>query len=126
MPSHLNAVSEKQESSSDDEYLYNLDNKPKVKKSPSVTVKVGHVPIVMIVDTGASTDIMDETTFTNIICSSKIELQPTSKSIFAFGSQEQLTLFGLFDKTVMSVLKGNHGSSLLSYQTAFKEIKRLY
>ena len=81
----------------------------------------------MIVDTGASTDIMDETTFTKVNCSSKIELQPTSKSIIAYGSQEQLTVLGQFDTTItfgdksvfltISVLKGNY-RSLLSYQTA--------
>ena len=113
---------------SDDEYLYTLDQDSMTNsKTPLVNVEVNGVPIEMIVDTGALTDILDEDSFTKINQCQTIELQPPTKRIFAYGSQSQLTVLGKFDVAVefenncttstIHVLQGNHGS-LLSYKTA--------
>ena len=68
--------------SSDDEYLYTLDQDSAMNsKTPLVNVKVNGVPIEMIVDTGASTDILDEDSFTKIMQCQTIELQPPTKRI---------------------------------------------
>ena len=80
----------------------------------------------MIIDTGASTDILNA--FTKVNPANQITLNPPTKRIFAYGAEsQQLTVLGQFrmpietgGKTVVStihVLRGNHGS-LLSYETA--------
>ena len=81
----------------------------------------------MIVDMGASTDILDEATFEKVNHLKHIELQPPTKRLFAYGSESQLKVLGKFEATIefkgcchtstIHVLKGNHGS-LLSYKTA--------
>ena len=81
----------------------------------------------MIVDTGASTDILDENTFFKIKQQKNIKLQTPTKCIFAYGSHSQLTVLGTFATEIkfkkncctssIHMLQGNHGS-LLSYKTA--------
>ena len=51
----------KEESDSDDEYVYSTGNDQ--SKIPKVTVRINSVDVSMIVDTGASTDIIDEDAF---------------------------------------------------------------
>ena len=115
---------EESDSSSDDEYLYSTGtNKSKI---PTVVVKINNVDIKMIIDTGASIDIVDETAFKHIN-QDNITLQPSSKRLLAYGSKTQLMSRGQFQgtisfqnqqcNTVLHVLKGSHGS-LLSYKTA--------
>ena len=72
-------------SSSDDEYLYTTGQ----DRSKIPTVQ-------MIVDTGASTDILDEETF-NKVNQRNIVLHPTTKRLFAYGSTTQLYTLGQFD-----------------------------
>ena len=112
-------------SSSDEEYLYST-SKDK-SKVPTVTVKINNVETEMIVDTGASTDILDENTFRQINRDNDIVLQPTTKRLFAYGSTSQLPTLGQFNGKIsfednrqsvpIHVLQGSHGS-LLSYKTA--------
>lgn len=81
----------------------------------------------MMVDTGASTDILDEETFAKIAKSSKIQLQEASARIFTYGSTSQLKVLGKFKADMeargntvtatVHVLEGAHGS-LLGYTTA--------
>ena len=91
---------------------------------PKITVTVNGIPISMIVDTGASTNIMDESTFAKL---QSIELQSTSSRIFAYGSESQLSVLGKFQanieacgnavNTTVHVVQGEYGS-LMSYETA--------
>ena len=72
-------------------------------------------------------DILDESTFHKVNHNKEIALQPTTKRLFAYGSNEQLAMIGQFSGTIsfqdqqhespIHVLKGNDGS-LLSYKTA--------
>ena len=48
------------QSESDDEYLFTLTTKK--NKSPAVEVKINNCPVQMILDTGASTNIVDQAT----------------------------------------------------------------
>ena len=110
--SSVRQISQDQSSpSSDDEYLYTLDQDSTTNsKTPLVNVKVNGVHIEMIVDTGASTDILDEDSFAKINQCQTIELQPPTKRIFAYGSQSQLTVLGKFDAAVE--FENNHTTSL--------------
>ena len=114
-------------SSSDDEYLYTLEHARPSAKTPTVQIQIEGFTVDMIVDTGASVDILDEATFNKINRSNKIQLQPPTKRLFAYGSKSQLTVVGKFDATLafkgnrststVYVLPGNNGS-LLGHKTA--------
>ena len=115
------------DSSTDDEYLYTLGNDLQITKTPEVQIQVNGIPVKMIVDTGASTDIIDEATFAKLNQGKKIALESSAKCVFAYGSKSQLSIVGKFEadltfkkkqmQSTIHVLKGNHGS-LLSYKTA--------
>ena len=115
------------ESSSDDEYLYILSQDACGSRIPTMSVIINEIPVDMIIDTGASIDILDETAYCKVNYSGKITLQPSTKRLFAYGSKSQLHVIGSFEATItcrnnctastLHVLEGSHGS-LLSYSTA--------
>ena len=90
-------------------------------------VKLNNVRVKMLIDTGASINIIDEKTFAYITQFKPISLQRAHTKIFAYGSKQQLPILGKFDIVVESkkritvagidVVNGN-SDSLLSYQTA--------
>ena len=92
-----------------------------------MSVQVNGTKIEVIVDTGASTDIVDEATFSTVNQLQNIQLQTSTKRLFVYSSDSQLKVLGKFDAIItfknrsqiskIHVLQGNHGS-LLSYQTA--------
>ena len=112
---HINQVQEEAPSSSDDEYLYTMNYDSNAPKIPKVSVKINNV-VEMITDTGTTTDILNEATYRNIRQEDS-ELQPTTKRLFAYGSDSQLIILGKFDSTVTS--KTSTRSSLF---TLYKEI----
>ena len=54
---------DEQESSSDDEYIYTLGHKPGKMQVPETNVEINGIKMKIMIDTGASTDIIDETAF---------------------------------------------------------------
>ena len=78
---------------------------------PSVNVKVCNVKVKMIIDTGASINIINEKTFAHISKSTPISLKQTRTKLFAYGSTEQLPVIGKF---VAILEKKNASQSLLS------------
>lgn len=114
------------ESSSDDEYLYALNQNRTRSSIPQVTVHINKISVDMIVDTGASIDILDEDTYNKVNHDNTLTLQPSTKRLFAYGSTSQLNVLGCFTTNItvkaskkavtFHVLEGNHGS-LLSYTT---------
>ena len=55
---------------------------------------------MLIVDTGASMDVLDESAFQTINRNKEIALTPTTKRLFAYGSTDQLATIGQFDGTI--------------------------
>ena len=113
-------------SGSDDEFLFTCVES-KLPKMPSVNVKVSNVKVKMIIDTGASINIIDEKTYAHISKSTPISLKRTRTWFHhGYGSTEQLPVIGQFEAiletkkritvSTIHVVKGNCGS-LLSYQT---------
>ena len=127
-----------EESSSDDEYLYSLGEgkhyttKSKVK-SPKIIVKIRDTPTEVMIDTGASVDIIDEDAFSRLQNNSSkksrppISLRKTKTKVYGFGAGKPLPIIGRFDveiessscivPTTVYVMQGKFGS-LLSYETA--------
>ncbi len=80
----------------------------------------------MIIDTGASLDIIDETTLRKLEAKQKIQLSRATKKLFACGSEEHLPLLWKCATKIetkdeitdacLYVAKGDFGS-LMSYNT---------
>ena len=110
---------------SDDEFLFPLASTS--TKTPIVKVKINDQPVKMLLDTGASTNILDKATFDKLSAIKPIALTKSPVKIVAYGSQSPLPVVGKFDATIESkrnisvspiyVLEGSAGS-LLSYNTA--------
>ena len=99
------------------------------RRVPETHVEIKGVTVKMMIDTGASTDIIDEEAFQTICQSQATQLEEDTCRIFAYGSQSRLTTLGKFNAdivangkratTTIHVLQGTHGS-LLSFATASK------
>jgi len=105
------------------EYLFHVNHQS--SKQPQVTVKVNNDNLNFVIDSGASVNILDESSF------SKLRPQPSLKraqsNIYTYGAKSPLSLKGSFHAAVESndrvteaqifVAAGNSGN-LLSYKTA--------
>ncbi|CAB3998121.1 uncharacterized protein K02A2.6-like, partial [Paramuricea clavata] len=114
-------------SSSEDEFIFTLKPTCRDKTTPQVQISVNTTPINMVIDTGASIDIIDELAFNTLQKQRPIALQRSKTRIFAYGATNQLPVMGQFRATLecltgatttqVHVIKRNFGC-LLSYQTA--------
>ena len=95
---------------------------------PKTTMKVGNYQLRVIIDSGASVNVIDKKDFDRLVQQNKeIMLRRTNTKIFAYGAEQPLPLVGAFDATVESVtcstvaifyvVSGNYGS-LLGHETA--------
>ena len=68
-------IQDEDDSSSDEEYVYTLGHKPGMMRVPETNVEIDGVTMKMMIDTGASTDIIDETAFEKIkrTCATQLE-----------------------------------------------------
>ena len=118
-----------EESSSDGEYIFTLGQETGKTGVPETSVKVNGVLTKMMIDTGASTDVLDEAAFQKIDQVQPIQLADVTYPIFPYGSQSRLRVLGKFKANITAngkqitanthVLEGTHGS-LLSFATASK------
>ena len=72
------------ESSSDEEGIFTIGNGKDKMKVPITDVEVNDVTVKMMIDTGASTDIIDEPTYQHIKQTSLLTLEPDHCQIFAW------------------------------------------
>ena len=116
-PSSANQMASKPgkaDSSSDDEYLYVMSQDKSAPKIPTVSVTINEIPIDMMIDTGASIDIMDKTAYKKTNHDGQITLQPSTKRLFAYEFQSQLHVLDSFDATTVS--QSNTVRQLLHYR----------
>ena len=150
---HLNAVNQEpgadpvntSDSDSDSEYAFTLKteqatdknrhntdihnvNKPKLAKDlPMSTVSIGSARMKVLIDSGASVNILSSQDFDTVNKAKRITLRPTKLKLHAFGSKSPVQLCGKFDTVVETkskmtvatfyVTKQNSGS-LLSCATS--------
>jgi hypothetical protein len=74
------------ESSSEDEFIFTLKPTCRDKTTPQVQISVNTTPINMVIDTGASIDIIDELAFNTLRKQRPIALQRSKTRIFAYGA----------------------------------------
>ena len=106
-----------------EEYLYTV-SRPKASL-PHAKIKVSDCNIQVMLDSGASVNIIDETTYQKLKC--KPPLTKSTVPIFPYGSRTPLPAVGKFASLVESklrftnatfhVLQGSNGN-LLGYDTA--------
>jgi len=109
--------------------MYAMNIESPASKSPTVLIQISGIAVNMIIDTGASIDILNEATYKKVHKHNNILLTPSQKPLFAYGSATLLKVLGSFRSLIsiddaqcvstFRVLEGNH-SSLLSYAKAAK------
>ena len=116
-------------SSSEDEYIYTAKTYPRNTSKTNLTVKlkINRTNLRALVDTGASINIIDETTFQNLCKQKPIQLRRSKARVYTYASQAPLPMMGVFEEIVESknkmttakfhVAKGN-GGNLLCPETA--------
>ena len=126
-----NEVEDHTESDSDttdneNEYLFSTRTAQNNCKLPHAKISVDGFPLDMIIDTGASINVMDEQTFSKL--KPKPALRHDETKIITYGSTARIPCVGKFQATFSSasktkqkctvhVVKGDYGS-LISYDTA--------
>uniref|UniRef100_A0A7M5UIV2 CCHC-type domain-containing protein n=1 Tax=Clytia hemisphaerica TaxID=252671 RepID=A0A7M5UIV2_9CNID len=117
---------DEEDSDSDDDYVFHIDNPPKLKP-PLFPINIDGHTVNILIDSGASVNILDEPTFKAM--RSKPHLDQTNIRIFTFQANNPLNTVGKFTanvstpsqnssvKAMFVVVKGR-GGSLLSRQTA--------
>ena len=114
---------------SDEEYVYVYTiNYQENKKPPMCQLQINGTTLEMMIDSGASVNLLDGTSFQRINSSGNENLKPTHTKIYSSGCETPLPLLGTFTTTVKSsnastsaplLVKGKNGN-LLSYHTAQK------
>ena len=87
---------------SDDDNCFTLSYSTPVK-SPETQISIGDTKVIVLVDSGASVNIVHQNTF-NLIQKSNnsIQLVPTKAKIRAYGSEDPIELVGQFKTTIQS------------------------
>ena len=108
----------------DEEYAFVLEEQ-RLKKLPYAQVVINGFPVNMLIDTGASVNILDEQTFRGF--PEPIDLNRSHTTIHSYASPTPIKIMGHFEgqvrhkqntvKAVFHVAKGDKGS-LLSFVTA--------
>ncbi|KAK3092635.1 hypothetical protein FSP39_005203 [Pinctada imbricata] len=113
-------------SSSEDDYVFKVNEPVKASKHPYVNIELCNTKISMLVDTGATVNIISNKLYKTL--KSKLKLQSSSKKLYGY-DQKEVDIEGCFEtqityasksttcNTIIYVAKGDNGS-LLSYQTA--------
>ena len=89
-------------SSALEEYLFALTPNSDNQKALIVAIKLNDIPIKNMVDTGASIDIIDESTYVMMQQSKPFCHSRPSTRIFAYGSTTQFPVLGKFNGTLES------------------------
>lgn len=110
------------------EYVYTVNHQE--NRTPLICqLQINGKSVEMMIDSGASVNLLDEITFERINSHGNESLRPTNTKIYSYGSETPLPLLGTLTTTVKSsnastpaqllVVKGENGN-LLSYHTAQK------
>ena len=76
----------------DEDYIFNVGT----KSEPDVNIKIEGKTVKFLRDTGASVNIIDQATYTELKKQVNIKLHPTKARIFSYGAREAIKLEGVF------------------------------
>ena len=77
---------------SEEEYIFQVRN----KQQTDITIRVDGQPVGVLIDSGASVNIVDKKTLEELKKHIKIKLYPTKTKIFAYDSTKPIALDGIF------------------------------
>eukprot|EP00794_Sanderia_malayensis_P011546 gene11546-12741_t len=132
---NVRAVTQQHENVTEDEededrYLYTIRDPKRSKKSPMCEIDIDETRVKVMIDSGSTVNVIDETTFKKINNASRKRLKPTNHRIYAYGNDAPLPLSGTFEailkskdrvqtNAIMHVVSGNYGN-LLGLDTALE------
>ena len=112
--------------SDSDEYVFGCQDKPPKQESkrPTSRVKLQNSHLTVLVDSGASCNVMDKRTFDNL--HTKPQLKRATTKLYSYGITQPLKLYGQFNTVIEShtcytnatFYVANGDNTLLSYETA--------
>lgn len=121
---HVNSIPEESEDSSEDEYTYGINVVGKQNKVPTTQIKINNATCKLLIDTGASVNILDDETYKNI---GSPKLTKSNPKLMPYGGNQPLKVRGQCSVTVETknkytcqtfyVVPGSYGS-LLGFKTA--------
>ena len=100
--------------SDDDEYVFTLNDPKNSEQQTSVTITVHGTEIPVIIDSGASVNVLDKNTFHRIYNGPKgsIKLSDSRVKLFSYGVVTPLPVLGKFDAIVtIPAVSGETASS---------------
>ncbi|KAK3720930.1 hypothetical protein QZH41_014537, partial [Actinostola sp. cb2023] len=95
-----------QDDDEDELYAYTIGSNARNKKSPMCQLQVDGRKIQLMIDSGASVDLIDEVTFKEINKDNRKKLEKTNHRIYSYGTDTPLPVLG----TVTAELKSNTNS----------------
>ncbi|KAJ8036439.1 hypothetical protein HOLleu_20412 [Holothuria leucospilota] len=120
------SASTKSDISFSEEYVFTVDNtESSTSRTPQVQIKLCGTSIRIMIDTGATVNILDGSTYDKL--KQKPSLQPSSLNLIPYASKSSLPVSGSFEMEVESAHKNTFATfcvvpgafgALLSYQTA--------
>ena len=96
---HMVTTHDSTGSDSDDEYVFTISALPG-SSVPTADVEINGCKVKVLIDTGASADVIDEAAFAIIQGQQQTHLEQDGSKIFAYGAQSQLMVVGKFKATV--------------------------
>ncbi|CAB3976941.1 Retrovirus-related Pol poly from transposon [Paramuricea clavata] len=115
------------DSDSEPDYAFTIANLSGTPASPKCHVNIAGHSVSVMIDSGASVNILDDATFNKITRNKGISLEQTNHKIYSYGSLRPLPLKGVIKTNISTdskhlsaqfhVVHGNSGN-LLSYTTA--------
>lgn len=117
--------------SDDDEFVFTVEGTTTTspKQQPIAKIAIAAVPVRILVDSGASVNMLDPSAYEAILQRKQIPLAPTKTRIHAFGAPKPLRLRGKFQAALESANKVTLATfyvtdqptgSLLSYETSIE------
>ena len=100
-PRTVASVETGQTSDEEYEYVYTIDHQEN-KKPPICQLQINGKTVKMMIDSGASVNLLDETTFQRINSHGSESLQPAHTKIYFYGSKTPLPLLGTLTATMKS------------------------
>ena len=128
-PHHVRQVEAEDKQSDDCEYAFGISDDCIVLSDGKISVKIGGLPVTMIIDSGASCNVIGRNVW-EYLKANKVECvsNKVSKKLYTYGSNQPLQVAGVFTAEVSvgeRVLSGvefvvieNEGHALLGRETA--------
>ena len=115
--------------SSENECLFTLTANNVHHRSDSLhTLEIEHIPVQMLIDSGASVNVLDLETYHRLSARKGVQLMPTNLRVYAYGSTTPLNILGTVSGRVKCnsdeivakfvVVPNKHAGCLLGRQTA--------